>query len=161
MSITFGSFRFKHVAVRSHAEAIGFFQSGPLENYLTNEKLNDLLNVQQRLINWRFPLGCKYATCPMLQYGCIRTFVSVSTSFFDYFGAIISYLVLAIAIFLLDSYEDVDPVDLTGIVSRVSRVGFNGVAIRKLNASGFSLKPCLLLERLLLHLSYQRFLEAH
>ncbi len=51
---------FKHVSVRSNAEAIGFYHSGPLETWLTNLKLGRLLQVQQHLINRQFFLNCMY-----------------------------------------------------------------------------------------------------
>ena len=53
-------FRFKHVVVRSNSEAIGFYKSNKLENYMTNGKLDDLIHTQERLVLWQVPLTCKY-----------------------------------------------------------------------------------------------------
>ncbi|KRX46265.1 ATP-binding cassette sub-family D member 4 [Trichinella murrelli] len=96
-----GDFRFKHVSVRNHSEAIAFYQSGSLEKLFTEKDLENLLNTQQKLINWRF-------------------FLTYSNNSFDYFGAILSYLIIAIPILLLGTYDDVSPVAMSGIISRNS-----------------------------------------
>ncbi|XP_003379781.1 ABC transporter transmembrane region 2 family protein [Trichinella spiralis] len=73
-----GDFRFKHVSVRNHSEAIAFYQSGSLEKLFTEKDLENLLNTQQ------------------------------------------NYLIIAIPILLLGTYDDVSPVAMSGIISRNS-----------------------------------------
>ncbi len=54
VTFSYWLYRFKHVAVRSHAEQIGFYNSGFLENALTNRKLSSLLDTQTSLVNPQF-----------------------------------------------------------------------------------------------------------
>lgn len=43
-------FRYKHVQIRTNAEALAFFWAGPLEGTKAQEKLQDLLKAQQKLV---------------------------------------------------------------------------------------------------------------
>lgn len=114
MEKLYSFFSIKHVSVRSNAEAIAFYQSGRLENQLTNDQLDKLIKTQQRLVNWQFPLARKIYHLKMQSFP-----FTVSTQTIDYFGGILSYLIIAIPIFVLDSYEDVPPTELAGIISKV------------------------------------------
>ena len=75
-----GSFRFQHNHVRSHAESIAFMRSQSVERKLCDSKLDDLIAVQENLILKQFVLA-------------------TSVNVIDYFGAIVSYLVISIPIF--------------------------------------------------------------
>ncbi|KHJ40530.1 hypothetical protein D918_09420 [Trichuris suis] len=93
--------RFKHMAVRSHSEAIAFYHSDSLEKLFTEQRLESLLNAQQKLVNWRF-------------------FLNGVTNFVDYFGSILSYIIISIPILLEGKYDNVDPVAISAIISRNS-----------------------------------------
>ena len=45
--------------IRVNAESAAFFRAGENELYRTNNKLAKLLNTQQRLVLFEYPLNCK------------------------------------------------------------------------------------------------------
>ncbi|PIC28652.1 hypothetical protein B9Z55_020496 [Caenorhabditis nigoni] len=94
-----GDFRQRHMEVRSNVEAIAFYRAGVLENIMTNQKLKSLILTQKSLTEWR-----------MLLNGI--------TNIFDYFGGILSYLIIGVPVFISHLYDDVTPAELNGIVSR-------------------------------------------
>lgn len=73
-----------------------------LEERRTNKKLQNLLSVQQRLVNYEF-------------------FLNFSVNFFDYVGAILSYILIAIALFA-GKYKNMTQTALTGEISKNSFV---------------------------------------
>lgn len=54
------------------------------------------------------------------QQSSLSSNILVWINFVDYFGAILSYFIMAVPIFGLNWYEDKSGVELTGIVSKVS-----------------------------------------
>ncbi|KAL9952743.1 hypothetical protein ACROYT_G040037 [Oculina patagonica] len=95
-----GDFRFKHMQIRSHAESIAFYRSGSLEMKKTNSRLQSLLQTQFRIVNLE----------------CILFFF---INIIDYIGAILSYLIIAIALFG-GRYDDMSVTELGGQISRNS-----------------------------------------
>ncbi|XP_031556621.1 ATP-binding cassette sub-family D member 4-like [Actinia tenebrosa] len=97
-----GDFRFKHMQIRVNSEALAFYRSGMLEERRTNGRLQNLLNIQQRLVNYEF-------------------FLNFSVNFFDYVGAILSYIIIAIALFA-GKYDALSPTALSAEISKNSFV---------------------------------------
>ncbi|KHJ94976.1 hypothetical protein OESDEN_05086 [Oesophagostomum dentatum] len=84
-----GDFRYKHVSVRNNAEESSFYNAAEFEEFESNRFLMRLLKRQFTATLWRYP-------AQFLQ------------NYFDYYGAIISYLVQIFPIFILNSYKDMD-----------------------------------------------------
>lgn len=94
-----GDLRARHLEVRANVESIAFYQAGFTENVFTNQKLKHLLKTQKLLIIWQF-------------------WLNLATNCFDFFGGILSYIIIAIAIFVQNKYDDkIGPPELNGIVS--------------------------------------------
>merc|ERR1712226_1685196 len=75
-----GNFRYLHMRVRSCCQSIAFYRGQSYESVNADQKLDQLIGVQTRLFFYQF---------------IVKTF----TSFYDYMGAIQSYLVIAVPIF--------------------------------------------------------------
>ncbi|XP_067030926.1 lysosomal cobalamin transporter ABCD4-like isoform X2 [Acropora muricata] len=95
-----GDFRFKHMHIRSNAESIAFYNSGRVEERKTNSRLRDLLQTQLRLVTF-------------------ESILFFSINIFDYLGSILSYFIIAIAIFA-GMYDDLSSAELSAQISRNS-----------------------------------------
>ncbi|KAF8383283.1 pmp-3 [Pristionchus pacificus] len=95
-----GDFRARHMEVRSNSESIAFYHGGFIENVFANQKLAALIKTQRKLIDWHFVLG-------------------FATNAFQYFGSILSYLLLAIPVFITTDYADMEPAEIAKEISRL------------------------------------------
>ena len=95
-----GNFRFKHMQLRVNAESTAFYHSGALEEKRTNIKFENLLGVQLKLVIYQLVLQC-------------------SVNFFDYFGSIVSYMVVSIPLFT-GEFDNLMPGELAAVVSKYS-----------------------------------------
>lgn len=93
-----GDFRYKHVSVRNYAEESAFYNAAEFDRHETDRFLNTLLKRQLTATLWKYP-------AQFLQ------------KFFDYYGAILSYLIQVFPIFILNSYKDMDPATLGKVIS--------------------------------------------
>ncbi|XP_076441567.1 lysosomal cobalamin transporter ABCD4-like isoform X2 [Babylonia areolata] len=93
-----GNFRFKHMQMRVCAESAAFYRAGKVEEVKANQKLDQLISTQKRLINWELALN-------------------FSTKSADYLGSILSYIAIAFPIFLGD-YKDLSPTEVSALISK-------------------------------------------
>ncbi|XP_061098026.1 ATP-binding cassette sub-family D member 4 isoform X2 [Conger conger] len=93
-----GDFRFKHMQIRVNAESAAFYRAGKVEYMRTDRRLQALLQTQRHLMNKEFWL-----------------YIGVNT--FDYLGGFLSYMVIAIPIFM-GVYDGLSPGELSGLISK-------------------------------------------
>jgi len=97
-----GDFRFKHMELRTHSESLALSGSEKTELQNVNEKLSNLCKVQKSLYDRNLP-------------------IDLSVNLFNYFGAILSYVVIAVPIFS-GVYDNLDSGDLTEMISNTAFV---------------------------------------
>ncbi|KAI9230941.1 MAG: ABC transporter transmembrane region 2-domain-containing protein, partial [Piptocephalis tieghemiana] len=95
-----GAFRYQHTRVLNCAEAIAFHRGESRERRSLDRTLQLLLYLQRRIIHREF----------------LVNLISQST---NYFGSILSYLIVALPIFT-GKYDDLGPADLASVVSKNS-----------------------------------------
>jgi len=95
-----GDFRYQHLQVRNNAESMAFFRASKFEREKSNKLLCVLLKVINKLYNRKFLLDS-------------------SVQLFNYFGSILSYLVLAIPI-LNGKYDHLTSSEMASIISQTS-----------------------------------------
>lgn len=84
--------------VRTRSESIAFMDGGPLEEKIANEKLDELIKTQEKLILRQFPLG-------------------ISINFADYFASLVSFFALAVPLYV-GRYDYMGPTSLSQLVSQ-------------------------------------------
>ncbi|KAM5129524.1 lysosomal cobalamin transporter ABCD4 isoform 2-T2 [Mantella aurantiaca] len=93
-----GDFRFKHVQIRVNAEAAAFARAGCVEYARTERRLKSLVATQKEL---------------MYQ----ELWLSLGINVFDYLGATMSYMIIAIPIFS-GVYNDLSAGELSELISK-------------------------------------------
>lgn len=93
-----GQFRHAHARVRDHTESIAFLDGDPVEEQNVNAVLDDVVKAQQSVVNRQFPLA-------------------FGIHLFDYTGAILSLLVIAVPIFT-GVYDSLTPPELAALISK-------------------------------------------
>ncbi|VDO60016.1 unnamed protein product [Heligmosomoides polygyrus] len=93
-----GDFRYKHVSVRNNAEESAFYSAADFDKHECNRFFNTLIRSQLNATLWKYP-------AQFLQ------------NFFDYYGAVLSYLIQVFPIFIFNSYKDMDPAALSKQIS--------------------------------------------
>lgn len=108
-----GNFRFLHTQIRIYNEAIAFYNGGTFEHTRFNNFFNSTLS-------------------PILYRRARQDFfLSLSTSLYNYIGSIITYLLLALAIFVFHFY---DHLTLSELVQKISQTaGIIGYLIFSFN----------------------------
>ncbi|CAF1365325.1 unnamed protein product [Adineta steineri] len=97
-----GTFRFLHTQIRTYNESIAFYNGGSFEHT-------------------RFDNYFLKFLAPLLYRRNIQEFfLSLSTNLFDYIGSILSYLLLAIAIFVFHFYDNLTSEELVKTISQTS-----------------------------------------
>ncbi|XP_040572164.1 lysosomal cobalamin transporter ABCD4 [Lepeophtheirus salmonis] len=97
-----GDFRFKHMFLREKAEEIAFSNSAIIESIKTNKLLKSLIKSQLSVYTWEILLD-------------------LWINIFDYVGAIISYLIIAVPVFT-GFYDSLDQAKLGNQISQNSFV---------------------------------------
>ncbi|XP_026872758.1 ATP-binding cassette sub-family D member 4 isoform X4 [Electrophorus electricus] len=93
-----GDFRFKHMQIRMNAESVAFYRAGKVEHMRTDWRLHNLLHTQKNLMNREL-------------------WLYMGVNIFDYLGSILSYIVIAIPIFV-GVYDGMTPGELSALVSK-------------------------------------------
>lgn len=93
-----GQFRHAHARVRDNTESIAFLDGDPVEEANMNAILDDVVKAQQSVVNRQFPLA-------------------FGIHLFDYTGAILSLLVIAVPIFS-GVYDSLTPQELAALISK-------------------------------------------
>lgn len=97
-----GNFRFLHTQIRTHNEPIAFYNGGAFE--------------RQRLDSYFLK-----TFVPVLYRRSIQEFfLSLSMNLYDYIGSILSYLLLALAIFVFHFYDNLTTAELVQKISQSS-----------------------------------------
>ncbi|KJH40181.1 ABC transporter, ATP-binding protein, partial [Dictyocaulus viviparus] len=84
-----GDFRYKHVSVRNNAEESAFYHAAEFEKFESDRSFMKLYNKLLTIASWKYP-------AQFLQ------------NYFNYYGAILSYVIQVFPIFIFHSYEDMD-----------------------------------------------------
>ncbi|KAK6766071.1 hypothetical protein RB195_025779 [Necator americanus] len=92
------SIRYKHVSVRNSAEESAFYNAAEFEESESNRIFMRLLKRQLAATLWKYP-------AQFLQ------------NFFDFYGAILSYVIQVFPIFIFNSYQDLDAPTLAQQIS--------------------------------------------
>ncbi|VDK19668.1 unnamed protein product [Anisakis simplex] len=95
--------RYKHVSIRNNAESVALYNAEGFEAEQCRSLFNELLRRQMAFMNWKLPNLC-------------GLFVFWQ-QLFDYYGAILTYSIQYIPIFILHSYDDKKPDELGKIIS--------------------------------------------
>ncbi|VDO28162.1 unnamed protein product [Haemonchus placei] len=90
-----GDFRYKHVSVRNNAEESAFYSASEFDKHESDRFFVFLLKRQLGATLWKYPAQCNDALL-LLQ------------NFFDYYGAIISYVIQLFPIFIFHTYDNMD-----------------------------------------------------
>ncbi|RKP13864.1 ABC transporter transmembrane region 2-domain-containing protein [Piptocephalis cylindrospora] len=97
-----GAFRYQHTRVLTNAEAIAFHRGETRERRVLDRALEYLLTLQRRIVHR-------------------EVLVNLVSQSVNYFGSILSYLIVALPIFT-GKYDDLGPGDLASMVSKNSFV---------------------------------------
>ncbi|CAJ0609181.1 unnamed protein product [Cylicocyclus nassatus] len=84
-----GDFRYKHVTVRNKAEESAFYNAAKFEEFESDLSFKRLFNTQLNASLWKYP-------AQFLQ------------NFIDYYGAVLSYLIILFPVFIFHSYDHMD-----------------------------------------------------
>uniref|UniRef100_A0A8R1DKW5 ABC transporter domain-containing protein n=1 Tax=Caenorhabditis japonica TaxID=281687 RepID=A0A8R1DKW5_CAEJA len=93
-----GDFRYKHVSVRVNAEESTFYKSAQFEHHFSDLSFNALFKRLFTFMCWRFPS-------------------QFFQSFFDYYGACMSYILQLFPLFVFHMYDNLDATKLTQQIS--------------------------------------------
>uniref|UniRef100_A0A915AKD2 ABC transporter domain-containing protein n=1 Tax=Parascaris univalens TaxID=6257 RepID=A0A915AKD2_PARUN len=94
-----GDFRFKHVTLRNNAESSALYNAAAFERYESDRLFNVLWWRQFRFMMWKLP----------------NFFWQ---QLFDYYGAILSYAIQFVPVFINHLYDHTPPAELAGIISK-------------------------------------------
>jgi ATP-binding cassette subfamily D (ALD) protein 4 len=111
-----GNFRFLHTQIRIYNEPIAFYNGGLFEHTRFNNYFIKTLS-------------------PILYRRTIKEFfLSLSTNLYNYIGSILTYLLLALAIFVFHMYDNLTTAELVKKISQTSFItGYLVYCFNKLN----------------------------